>query len=87
MPFYLYIAEARRHSGGAFPILTVEPSWRDSHHVGAKVSIVTRLQTIEPDPDLTVIPEEYKRVPHTFEDLVASAEKEADMKARQAALK
>jgi len=84
VPLSLYLAAARDHSGGAFPVLTRRPV----HVVDGRASggtaedVVTRLEPLERFPqELASVPEGLRRSPHPLELMVSHAEDEADLRA------
>jgi hypothetical protein len=88
-PMSRYVAAARSHAGGAFPIRTVRPvqPWADAAgpiapEVAARVTledVALRLERLAELPrELVTVPDGLKRVAHPLESAVAFAEKEAE---------
>jgi hypothetical protein len=75
-----YLAAARRHAGGAFPVRTSRPLVirSDGSTLGRIEDVALRLERLERFPSaLAEIPEGLKRVPHPLEAVVRFLEEDA----------
>jgi hypothetical protein len=76
-----YLAAARAHAGGAFPVRTARAAALavDGSPMGRVEDVATRLERLERFPrDLVEIPEGLQRVPHPLEAVVRFLEEEAE---------
>jgi len=83
--FSRYIAAARKHAEGAFPIRTVRPLSAEGgvSEAGTVEDVALRLEPVATVPrELLTVPEDYRRVPHPLEQMVAFAEEEAALRER-----
>jgi hypothetical protein len=74
-----YLAAARSHAGGAFPVLSTRPAGlaADGTPVGRVEDVVTRLESLGRFPrELVEVPEGLRRVPHPLEAVVRFLEEE-----------
>lgn len=79
-----YLAAARLHAGGAFPIHTVHPAAAPAgaKALGSVEDIATRLDRLERFPsDLAEIPEGLRKVPHPLEAVVRFLAEDAERNA------
>jgi len=77
------LATARRHAGGAVPIITTRPTLQGG---GLIEDVASRIDPLDAFPvDLVSIPEGFRRTAHPLELMVAHAEREADLRRRMGA--
>ncbi len=78
-----YLAAARVHAGGAFPIHTIHPAAAaGAKALGSVEDVATRLDRLERFPsDLAEIPEGLRKVPHPLEAVVRFLEEDAERNA------
>lgn len=74
------LATARRHAGGAIPIITARPTLQGG---GLIEDVASRIEPLDAFPvDLVSIPEGFQRTAHPLELMVAHAEREAELRRR-----
>lgn len=72
------LAAARRHAGGALPVITARPTLQGG---GLIEDVAARIESLDAFPvDLVKIPEGFRRTAHPLEMMVAHAQREAELR-------